>query len=53
MLEECNGFWSTGSNPYFRLEPGYELVLERKEKKQTIQVAITVLGETEGVGVKR
>lgn len=27
MLESCNGFSSTGSNPFFILEPGYQLIL--------------------------
>jgi len=48
-LEQCNGFSDTGSNPYFILEPDYQLVLEGTEKKQTVQLIITVLGETKTV----
>jgi len=45
MLEECEGFSSTGSNPYFVLEPGHQLILEGEEKKHVIHVTITVLDE--------
>jgi hypothetical protein len=46
MLEECHSFSSAGSNPYFVLEPGYQLVLEGKEERKNVQVTITVTGET-------
>ena len=44
-LDEC-GFSSTGSNRYFILEPGYQLVLEGKEGKEKVILTITVLDET-------
>ena len=44
-LGECT--WSsTGSNRYFILEPGYQLVLKGKEGSQAVQLTITVLDET-------
>lgn len=46
MLEECDGFSSTGSNPFFILEPKYQLVLEGEEDGNTVNVTITVLEET-------
>ena len=39
---------STGRNPYFILEPGYQLVLENPEKKEVL--TITVLAETKKIG---
>jgi hypothetical protein len=51
MLEECHGFSSTGSNPYFVLEPNYQLVLEGKEKKRNAHLTITVLNETNTIKV--
>lgn len=41
-LDDCGGFSNTGSNPYFSLNPGYQLILESDEEK----AEITVLGET-------
>ena len=41
-------FVTTGRNPYFILEPGYQLVLENKKKKEVL--VITVLEETRKVG---
>ena len=49
MIESCNGFSSTGSNPFFILEPGYQLVLEGKEKGEEIRLVITVLDETKEI----
>ncbi len=44
-LEQCT--WSsTGSNLYFILDPGYQLVLKGKEGSQLVQLTITVLDET-------
>jgi hypothetical protein len=51
MLEKCEGFSNTGSNPYFILEPDYQLVLEGKEGKKTLRVVITVLDLTKPVTV--
>jgi hypothetical protein len=41
---------STGRNPYWPLEPGYEMVLEGKEKGQAVKLVITVLDETKKFG---
>jgi hypothetical protein len=41
---------STGRNRYFILLPGYRLVLEGKEGKHTVQLAVTVLDETKMIG---
>ena len=46
MLQECDGFSATGSNPFFILEPKYQLVLEGEEDGNTVNVTITVLEET-------
>jgi hypothetical protein len=44
-LENCD--WSTnGSNRYFILEPGYELVLEGFDDEDTTRLIITVLNDT-------
>lgn len=45
MLDACD-FSSRGSNPYFILEPGYQLVLEGTEDGEAVRLAITVLNET-------
>ncbi len=45
---ECT-WLSTGSNRYFILEPGYQLVLKGKENNQLVQLTITVLDETRTV----
>lgn len=39
---------STGRNPYFILEPGYQLYFESDDKKETLTV--TVLDETKKIG---
>jgi hypothetical protein len=39
----------TGRNPYFILEPGYQLVFEGKEKGKPVGLTITVLDETKKV----
>lgn len=41
---------SKGRNPYFILEPGYELVLEGEEKGEQVRLVITVLDETKKFG---
>jgi len=46
MTERCGGFSSTGTNPYFVLEPGFQLTYEGKERKHNLQLTITVLNET-------
>lgn len=47
-LEDCN-FSTTGSNPYFILEPGHQSVLEAQEDDEMIELVITVLNETKVV----
>ncbi len=49
MHDSCL-FETTGKNPYFILEPGYQLVLEGSEGKNTSRLVITVLNETRKVG---
>jgi hypothetical protein len=49
MPEECNGFSSTGRNPFFVLEPGYQLVLAGIEQKAAVDLTITVLNQTKTV----
>jgi hypothetical protein len=41
---------ATGRNPYFILEPGYQLAFEGKEKGKKVALVITVLKETKKVG---
>src|SRR5829696_779058 len=42
-------FASTGRNDYFILEPGYQLVLEGKDKGRPARLVITVLDQTKKV----
>jgi len=44
-LDECS-FKSSGRNPYFILEPGYQLILEGEERSNFVRLEITVLDET-------
>jgi hypothetical protein len=46
--EDCT-FTSTGRNPFFILEPKYQLVLSGEEPGEAAEVAITVLNETRDV----
>lgn len=46
MAGQCDGFSSTGRNPYFVLDPGFRLVLAGSEDGVRKRVAITVLDET-------
>lgn len=46
MLERCRGFSSTGRNPFFRLEPGYQLVLAGEEEGVAKRLVVTVLNRT-------
>ncbi len=48
MIEQCT-FSNTGRNPYFILEPGFQLVLEGKQEGEEVRLVITVLNETETV----
>jgi len=45
-LEDCK-FKSRGMNPYFILDPGFQLVLEGEEDDEEILLQITVLNETQ------
>ena len=49
-LEDCI-FETQGSNPYFILEPGYQLVFEGEEDGETLRLEITVLDETETINL--
>src|SRR5262249_51549562 len=52
MIGQCQ-FSTTGSNPFFILQPGYELILEGQELKTNVRLVITVLADTRIVnGVK-
>ena len=46
-VPEKTAFTSKGKNPYFILEPGYRLLLKKKDGPDTL--TITVLGETKTV----
>jgi len=48
-LDACT-FSSVGSNEYFILEPGYQLILEGEEDGALLELSITVLNETEMIG---
>lgn len=48
MLDQCT-FASRGRNPYFILEPGYQLVFEGEEGKEFVRLEITVLNETKTI----
>jgi hypothetical protein len=41
---------TTGRNPYFVLEPGYQLTLEGREDGQLVRLVMTVLDETKVIG---
>jgi hypothetical protein len=49
-LEDCE-FQTRGVNPYFILEPGYQLVLEGEEEGATVRIEITVLDKTKTVNL--
>ena len=48
-LEDCNGFRAKGTNPYFILQPGYQLVLEGEDEGEPASVEITVTREIKTV----
>jgi hypothetical protein len=48
-LEDCN-FSTTGTNPYFILQPGYQLVFAGVEDGEPLNVTATVSNETKIVG---
>jgi hypothetical protein len=41
---------STGSNDFFILQPGYQEILEGREGNRSVELVITVLGETRKIG---
>ena len=45
FIDRCT-FATTGRNPYFVLDPGFQLVLEGEEDGEEVTVTITVLAET-------
>lgn len=49
-LQDCQ-WQSVGANPYFSLQPGYQLVLEEEADGVIERVQITVLDETEDITV--
>jgi len=49
MQDRCS-FMTTGRNSYFILEPGYQLILEGHEDKDSVRLVITVLNETRKIG---
>jgi hypothetical protein len=49
MLENCS-FSTTGSNPYFILQPGYHTVFEGVEDNEPLNTTVTVLNQTKVVG---
>jgi hypothetical protein len=48
MAENCT-FNSTGRNPFFILEPNYQLVLAGEEEGEQVELIVTVLDETKEV----
>jgi len=59
QLNKCR-FVSWGNNPYFKLWPGYQLVLEGEEEPEVegeegedVRVVITVLWETEMIDLRK
>jgi hypothetical protein len=53
MFGECDGFSSIGDNPFFSLEPGFQLILEGEEDGVDIGLTITVLNKTKTIdGIK-
>lgn len=51
MLRQCDGFSSTGRNPFFILEPGYQLVLAGQEDGIVKRLVVTVLNDTRRINV--
>src|SRR5262252_261512 len=47
--EDARDFASTGSNPFFVLEPGYVLVLEGQDEGKEARTTITVTAETQTI----
>lgn len=49
MADDCT-FSTTGRNTYFILEPGYQLILEGMDGKDSVRLIINVLAETKKIG---
>ena len=49
FMEDAADLGPTGTNPYFVLEPGYQLTLEGKDEGEDAVLVITVLEETKKV----
>ena len=47
-VEDCR-FRPRGENPYFILQPGYQLILEGEDEGETVRVEITVRNKTEKI----
>ena len=50
LMQDSCSFTVTGRNMYFILEPGYQLVLEGQEGKDSIKLVITISNETRKIG---
>jgi hypothetical protein len=48
-LQDCN-FSATGKTKYFILEPGYQLIFQGIDGKDTVKLVIEVLNETQKIG---
>jgi hypothetical protein len=47
-LDQCQ-LSSTGANGYFKLEPGYQLLLSGREGKDSVVLTVTVLNQTKRI----
>jgi hypothetical protein len=50
LMQDSCSFAATGRNMYFILKPGYQLILEGHEDKDSTRLVITVLTETKKIG---
>jgi hypothetical protein len=48
-LQECN-FSNIGETKYFILKPGYQLILEGVDEKDTVKLVVAVLNQTQKIG---
>ena len=49
MPEQCGGFKSSGTNPFFILQPGFHAMYQGFEGKEAVKLTITVLRQTKTV----
>src|SRR5215471_8192131 len=49
VMPQPEALASTGRNPYFILEPGYQYVYQGKERGNKVDLTVTVLNETKPV----